>query len=234
MPKLDLGFSARFFRRGHYTVLLISLVLFLFVLHPLLINHVLLLTILRVGFMFVLFGACYAVATSRNAFWLALLLALLTAATTWGGGFWDDALLETWSCIFAIAFFFWISVLLLRHVLGGSTVTLDRLFGAICVYMIFGIMWAEIFTLLHNLHPSAFDFNERLHAELGSVQPGAPTSVFLYYSFVTLTTLGYGDISPVSTGARAMASLEAIVGPLYLAILIARLVSQMNPTSDTE
>lgn len=50
-------------------------------------------------------------------------------------------------------------------------------------------------------------------------------SIFIYYSFVTLTTLGYGDITPVGTGARTLSWMESVVGPLYLAILIARLVA---------
>jgi hypothetical protein len=227
----DLGFSRHFFKKGHYTVLLVSLGLFLFVLHPLLVGHPLLLLLLRIGFMFVLFSACYAVASDRRAFRIALILAILTAASSWAGDLWHYDFLVHLSNFFAIAFFLWIAVLLLRHVLGDEPVTLDKLFGAICVYMLFGLMWAEIFGLLHALDPATFTFNDSLRMELESVRSGVPASVFIYYSFVTLTTLGYGDISPVSMMARSMASLEAIVGPLYLAILIARLVSLMDTRS---
>jgi len=231
MAPMDLRFSRHFFQKGHYTILLVSLGLYLFVLHPMLVQHPFLLTLLRVAFLFVLFSACYAVATDRKSFRVAVFLAVLTAASSWSGTLWGLPLLHQLSSLAGIAFFFWISALLLRHVLGDEPVTLDKLLGSICVYMIFGLMWAEIYALLHQLHPGAFLFNDSLQAQLASEQPGVPGSVFHYYSFVTLPTLGYGDISPVSMGARAMASLEAIVGPLYLAILVARLVSAMGTKS---
>lgn len=229
MSNPGLHFSNRFFRKGHYTVLLFSLGLFLFVLYPLLIGHGFLLVLLRVAFMFVLFSACYAVARDRRSFRIAVVLALLTAMASWGGTLWDQVRLAHLSGLLAIAFYIWICLLLLRHVLGDDPVTLDKLFGSICVYMLFGLLWAEIYSLLHGLDPGSFTISQGLQPGVGVGGAGSPASVFVYYSFVTLTTLGYGDISPLEPVPRAMASLEAIVGPLYLAILVARLVSVMDP-----
>lgn len=87
--------------------------------------------------------------------------------------------------------------------------------GAICVYFMIGLLWALIFSTLELLQPGSFQMPQGQGTEL---------SHFSYYSYVTLTTLGYGDITPISPPARSLALLEAIMGPLYIAVLIARLV----------
>jgi uncharacterized membrane protein len=87
--------------------------------------------------------------------------------------------------------------------------------GGICVYLLMGFLWAFVFTILESVQPGSFQMPEGLEAGLSS---------FSYYSFVTITTLGYGDVTPVSNPARSLALLEAILGQLYIAILIARLV----------
>jgi|KBSSwiStaDraftv2_1062776.scaffolds.fasta_scaffold32380_8 hypothetical protein len=92
----------------------------------------------------------------------------------------------------------------------------ERLFGAIVVYLLLGLIWGVVYSVLGTHSPEAF-----------SGQPGASPGLsgWVYFSFVTLTTVGYGDITPVTTGARQLAMLEALVGQLYPAVIIARLVS---------
>ena len=84
------------------------------------------------------------------------------------------------------------------------------------VYLFIGLLWSDIYAILEHLQPGSFSF---AHS-----QAGTKLSDFSYYSFVTLTTLGYGDITPLTSKARAFAMLEAIIGQLYLVVLIARLV----------
>ncbi len=103
----------------------------------------------------------------------------------------------------------------LRRTLRGGPVTFHRIQGAVAAYLLLGVIWAYAYSLLTLARPGAFT---------GSVSAGGPRA-WLYFSFVTLTTVGYGDVLPVHPVARSLASLEAVVGPLYLAILIARLVS---------
>ena len=89
-------------------------------------------------------------------------------------------------------------------------------FGAIVLYLLLGVMSAVAYAMLDTLVPHAFD---------GRDDSGAGLADWAYFSFVTLTTVGYGDITPVARAARSMAMLEALVGQLYPAIIIARLVS---------
>ena len=91
--------------------------------------------------------------------------------------------------------------------------------------MLVGLAWAFLFSLLEVLQPGSFNLPE-LSAEpldLAAMEVRR-LSVFMYYSLVTLTTLGYGDITPVTPLARNLAAFEAVMGQLYIAILVARLV----------
>jgi hypothetical protein len=106
----------------------------------------------------------------------------------------------------------------LRQVVLGTAVDLNRLVGAVCVFLMIGVIWALFYTLLDLLWPGSF-------TGIAASRDGGWDSDWLYFSFVTLTTLGYGDISPVLPLARIFASLQAIVGQFYIAVLVAGLVS---------
>jgi hypothetical protein len=88
--------------------------------------------------------------------------------------------------------------------------------GAAVVYLLMAIMWTFIFSALETLHPGSFKIPEN--------QDILISRNFLYYSFVTLTTLGYGDITPVTSLARSLCVLEAVIGQLYLVVQVAWLV----------
>ncbi len=101
-----------------------------------------------------------------------------------------------------------------------SRVTVDTINGAICVYLVMGIAWAQAYALLAAVQPGSFSFNGEILAT------GALSfDRFIGFSFVTLTTTGYGNIVPLSPRADALAIAEAIAGQLYLAVLLARLVA---------
>ncbi len=103
-----------------------------------------------------------------------------------------------------------INVFAPHHTLG------DRIFGAIVLYLLLGLIWAVAFALVDRLVAHAF---------AGHLQTGSGVGEWTYFSFVTLTTLGYGDITPVTRIARSLATFEALIGQLHPAIIIARLVS---------
>ncbi len=96
-------------------------------------------------------------------------------------------------------------------------ITIHRIQGAVSVYLLLGLMWTVAYELIANVRPGAFRFPEGVS--------GNDPAVFGYFSFVTLTTVGYGDVTPADPIARSAAMLEAVVGQLFPAILIARLVS---------
>ena len=112
----------------------------------------------------------------------------------------------------------------LRQVVFGTEFNTNRLFGAVCVYLMLGVLWALMYSALGELDPNAF---------AGALPDDAGRWSFdwFYYSFVTLTTLGYGDILPISATARALAYSEAVVGVFYMAMLVAALVGSYAAAS---
>ena len=103
----------------------------------------------------------------------------------------------------------------------GEAVSLDTIAGAACVYMLLGIIWASAYMLLEHLRPGSFVIPDDWRLPGNQVGPA-----LVYFSYVTLTTVGYGDIRAAGPAGAGMAVVEAIVGQLFLAITIARLVGQ--------
>ena len=106
-------------------------------------------------------------------------------------------------------------ILLLNHIFRQDEVTKEVIFGALVVYLLMGLMWSFGYDLVDSLIPGSFKYPENFSKHNNS---------FAYFSFVTLTTLGYGDITPVSPPAAAMAITQAITGQIYLTVLVAQLV----------
>ena len=105
-----------------------------------------------------------------------------------------------------------------KRVATDSEISVNRIVGAIAVYLLLGVLWAIAYTLVELFWPNSITGFE--------VSAGVEwDSEWLYFSFVTMTTLGYGDIAPVSAIARALAYMQAIFGQFYIAILVAGLVS---------
>ena len=111
------------------------------------------------------------------------------------------------------------ATLVMKQFLVSGRTASHRISGAIVVYLLIGVVWARLYQIAGLLIPGAF------HMEDGR----ATLSSYLYFSFVTLATIGYGDISPIHPVTRNLAIVEAVTGQMYIAVLIARLVS----TSDS-
>lgn len=115
------------------------------------------------------------------------------------------------SAIFLMQMLFMIWI----HIEKENEVTIELILAAACAYILLGLVWAHAYYLLEIFHPNSFKASENLSDDILN---------FYYFSFVTLTTMGYGDILAITKSARALAILEAITGQLYLAIMISRLV----------
>jgi voltage-gated potassium channel len=125
-----------------------------------------------------------------------------------------------------------VAMLILVDVLAAKAIVFDMICGALCVFVLFGMCWANLFTLVERLAPGSFavDFG-RYHVDAGA-DPLAAAGVFTYYSFVTLTTVGYGDIVPASATARWLVWLEAVFGQFYMAVFVSRLIGlQVSPVA---
>jgi len=163
-------------------------------------------------------AAIYAVSESRRHLRIGLALGLpaaiaaaLHAADPGFAGGWIVLL-------FPPAFYAYTVAIVAKKVFTSDEVTRDTLAGAACVYLLIGMTWWYLYLLVETLAPGA------IAGRLPGIDSQGQRFELLYFSFVTLTTLGYGDMKPASEGAQALAIVESITAVLYLSIAIARLV----------
>ncbi len=121
-----------------------------------------------------------------------------------------------------ILFLAFVAVMILRAIFTQGSVSLDSIFGAVCAYLLLGMAWGSVYSAIEVLLPGSFHATGAMADALKSTETRGP--VLDYYSFVTMTTVGYGDITPVSPPARTLAWLEAMMGQFYIAVLVAFLV----------
>jgi hypothetical protein len=162
----------------------------------------------------VLISGVLALARRRLARALLMPVAVITLAVELVS--WVQPVSEPWVQGTGLLSLLLLLVVVLGLTLRGGPVTFHRIQGAVAGYLLLGMIWAYAYSLVALLRPDAFS---------GPVSPSDGPRAFYYFSFVTLTTLGYGDVLPVHPAARSLAAFEAVTGPLYLAILITRLVS---------
>lgn len=165
----------------------------------------------------VLLASLYLVAKQRRQFIVGVVLALPTLGLNWAETLFDSTVYFYLVNLLHIAFFVYIEVFLIRYVLSTQRVTLDMIFAAMCAYLILGLAWMFVYSCIELRIPGSFSL-----ADAAGYR--AQLYEFLYYSFVTLSTVGYGDITPLNNFAKSWAIIEAIIGQFYLAIVLARLV----------
>jgi len=174
-------------------------------------------SILGLLFTLVLLSAVHTSSAKPRQFVFAVSLAIPWLILQWGG----DALglgeskIATGILLAALNGF--AIFIVLGHIINEKDVKFNILCGAVAIYLMLGLSWALVFSVLEAISPGTIALSNT-NAELAWID-------LLYFSFTTLTTLGYGDITPISPVARIWANLEAITGTLYIAVLVARLVS---------
>jgi len=123
-----------------------------------------------------------------------------------------------------VLFLAWSAALLFRNAVAApGRVNQDRILGAVCVYLMLGVIGAAVASSIAAMQPGAFRFPEGVSSDGPYLE--VETSSFLYFSFGTLATLGYGDITPVTSLARTFSWMLAVAGQMYVAIVVARLAS---------
>ena len=173
----------------------------------------------RLALVAMLAASAYAVSGRRRVLMTALALGVPAIAAQAGAVALPGRTSLLIAAGFALLFLAFVTVVIFGSVLAPGKVTRDKIAGAISVYLLLGMVWALLYIVLASAHPGTFDL------PAGAEGQGEATEyTFFYFSFVTLTTLGYGDITPVSPVSQTLAWLQAVVGQLYLAILVARLV----------
>jgi hypothetical protein len=211
---------ARFWEQEYsLTALLVMLVITLFVVTPLA-SSAIIGSEIMLCFVAVLTITGVAAVSGRPAVVIVvMLLAVSGIVLDWLAHFEQRTSLRVLDDLLRLAFVLTLAVVVTIQVFRPGSVTHHRVQGAICVYLLAGMSWAYAYEILLALDPAALHIPENFST--ASVRTG----LMRYFSFVTLTTLGYGDILPVSPVARSLASSEALFGQLYPAVMIARLIS---------
>lgn len=208
--------------------LLLVAILLLLVVEPFFSQQAFGLVVFDIMVSVVLIAAIWAVGQHRDLLVAGLLLAAPFFLARWALYVLDIHWLAVLWPVLGIAFFAFTATILLRQVLHDTTVTIDTIAGAISVYLLFSVIWALIFTLIESAYPGSFHVNG-LPFETSVSASHSRLPVFLYLSLVTISTVGYGDIVPVTQPPRMLAALEGVIGQLYLAVLIARLIGLHKP-----
>jgi len=198
-------------RRSRIYHVLLALLFLLMALQPY--AHVAGGLLLQLGFAGLLLAGLAAVASKRRLFAIGLVLGVPAVALLFVPG----GISTVSGAILAIATLLYISFVILRRIFTHPVVTSGTVSAALVVYLIFGVIWARTYWLVEYLRPDSF-------TGLAGSEGAILQRDLFYYSYVTLSTLGYGDISPVSAVARSLAITEATIGQLYLVVMVAGLV----------
>ena len=206
---------------------LVVAVLLLLLLYPYVEEHGLSLKALS---SIVLLAGIYAVSRNKRFLLIACMIGLPTLISDVASFMTAHPFAEIVSRGGTVLFMGFTTAIILWHTLAEeAAITLDTLYGAVCVYLLSGLTWAALYTLIEEVQPGSFYISTAQNPD-----QVVNWSDLLYFSFATLTTLGYGDITPITSVARSPALLEAVFGVLYSAILIARFVGLYRPPGSLE
>jgi len=175
--------------------------------------------LMLVAFSFFTMVSVWSLSRDEKIFRYGLAIAVLNVALAVAAVFFPTRLLELCAALSVIAFSCMSCYIAGRHVFSFRDTDANSLIGAVCVYLLLGLIWALVYAALAILWPEgAFQglvFNAKI----------LQFDSYLYFSFTTLTTAGYGDITPVNPLLRTIAYMEMIVGQFYMAILVSGLVA---------
>jgi ion channel len=203
------------FHSNRFSFLLVSIVLFL-ILRPFVEDLVRLSFVMEIFVSAILLSGIYAVSEDRVSLAFALLTGLPALFTNWAFQLLKSPSLLLIHHICAGLFFAVATIIIIRHLVNQKEITIDLIWGAVCGYFLIGFMWGDIFSLLETIQPGSFNLGEQGALDIDSL---------IYFSFVTLATLGYGDIVPLTKQAGSLAIIETVMGQMYLAVNIAALVA---------
>ena len=209
--------------RGRFTVLLV-LLLGLVGVVPFFEGHSSALAIVRLMLSAVLLAALYVSTRHPRDLIIASLLLIPGLTGRWLSDYGLSTELQVGAAICTTAFLAFVTTGVLRQVLHPGRVTYDTISGAICAYLLIGVTFSFVYLAMELGWPGAFTLTGSVTLA-GLAKTHEELQRLIFFSFVTLTTLGYGDIIPAIGPSRAVSALEAIVGQMYVAILVARLVA---------
>ncbi|WP_157199876.1 potassium channel family protein [Methanogenium cariaci] len=181
----------------------------------------------------ILFLALYAVIDRNRHFRIAFILLLPAICMLWARaifGMRPEVIIG--SALTSALFFSVIIAIIVHRILTTRHVNRDTIYGAVCVYLLIGLLWASMYATAAEMSATAFSYTP-------AIMPAGEHLTFgnlLYFSFITLTTTGYGDIIPTMRVTQSLAMVEAITGVIFLAVFVSRLVGIVgwNTASEDE
>lgn len=180
---------------------------------------------LRLAFSVLLVSAAYVLSQRGWVFVVGLTLALLALTGEWSTHVFDVAGGPVLRMSLTAAFLVFTTGIVLRAILEEEEISVDTILGGINVYLLLAILFMLVHALLETVQPGAYVLGGVSLTDAMAARPEVDTlEILLYFSFTTLTTLGYGDITPAIGVAQMVSTAEAAVGQLYVAVFIARLV----------
>lgn len=197
----------------------------LFVVGPMLGTRVPQMPALRILTTVVLIAALFSVSRARRSLLIGCGLAIPGGVLTWLGMVRVSTGMLGLGFAFEAAFLGFLATVVTRQLLSEDDVSGHAILAGISVYLLMAFLFNYLYFLVELVEPGSFQlYGQAMNLRALATDAGVISHELLYYSFTTLTTVGYGDITPVSQASRGLAALEAVAGQLYIAILVARLV----------
>lgn len=210
------------FVTSKYFILLLTLMLSILT-DPIFHNSPSLQRLSQITYLLIFLGGISAVAKNKKQLKHALILFGISAGLnifyTWSG-YKSQTIAQTTMIFYGIFFNYYI-YMILKDVMSSQQITSDTLCGSACAYILIALGFTILYKFLEFVHPSSFNF------------PGdvLEPNMFLYFSFMTQTTVGYGDVTPATALARSMVIVQATIGVFYMAVLVSHLVGNMMSRS---
>jgi hypothetical protein len=170
-------------------------------------------------FSFILTAILYGIGEKRRIIYIGMIIGIPWLATVWINLRFDIDVLRIASALLMTVLFSYTLIILVQHIVEAKEISADLLSAAGCIYMLVGFAWSGIYITMELIKPGSF-----LQVTADGYRRVDHSHDLVYFSFITLTTLGYGDITPQTSLARSFAILEAIGGVLFMGILIGTLV----------
>ena len=198
-------------------LILMGLMMALLVLGPILEQFVTIRKLIDVFLTAIVLTMLYTITSKKRLFYFGWSLAIIMLLSLWLKYFISHDVFATVSMVAGVFFTLLVTSQTVQFIVGSKTVTREVVYAAMLVYFLLAQLWAMVYTFLDRIDPASFNL------------PGGQGDflLFEYFSFVTLTTLGYGDITPLSKVAKAFSVLEAVVGQLYLVVVVAWFVGML-------
>jgi hypothetical protein len=214
---------SRLKQTGRATWLLVALILLLF-LYPLSRDSRVWEAVLGLLNSAILVTGAMAASGSRRTLALAVAFALPALGFQWAIVVLHDPVFAILEAVTMTLFYIFAIVHILAYVLRPGPVTGNKLHGAVAAYIMLGLLWTFLYVLIDSLHPGSFEYMGQ-----SDLRQAVHWSQFMFFSFVTLTTTGYGDMVPRLPHAQSAAILEQLAGTFFVAVLVARLAGLYQP-----